>query len=171
MITLFDFIGWIFSVAHPRLTTDTRDNFCKPLAEIYSYFCCTLSPAGTNGFFTVALAYFEDPNDYCILGANLCRIENKSRVRNERRAALRRDPRLQNIWDHPTRQYFGNCAETWFFYLVANVLPPGPATAHGLAYQRIPGTPTTFDFIPPCPHRCEGIMVLLGLNPGNFPAS
>jgi len=129
MLTLFDFIGWIFSVAHTQaLAAGDLDNYYHQLAKIYLYFCRTLSPAGTGRTFTVALAYFENSNErQCALGAYGGNFDPRKTIRDKRvQALLEKAPQLK---DEPLdKELFGKCAETWFFYLVIDKLPLGLTT-------------------------------------------
>ena len=129
--SMYDLVGWIFSVTGTTPASATRENYYYPLAGLYSIFCRQLIGEVTNEPQMVQLSFFTQmvsgaSTGRIVIGATLDELPNKikepARVRRAQilvNFSIIRQEEVQSSNVQQPRgsrgQKFGHCAETFPF--------------------------------------------------------
>ncbi|KAG1726973.1 uncharacterized protein EDB91DRAFT_1254087 [Suillus paluster] len=151
--TIFDLVGWIFSVTGTSPAAATTKNYYYPLACLYSVFWRRLTEVNLpfdHDPGMIQMTWFEQKQGkdkvtrICISatldGQGLAQQKNAARLRREQvlidSGLLDKNMRGKTLVTSPNPQYFGHCAETIPFLFIKAVLGSvDAATAQGFAFK------------------------------------
>lgn len=141
-VTLFDLIGWLFSVAGTSPDHASRSNYYYPLVALYAQFCLLACDSNKRAPQIVQLTWFtQGDKTRAVLGANLDKPKPttvKDNARSRRvdeliartlvQEAERNTSYVVTVSATGQRRYgqlFGHCCETWpWIYMKSYVTVP-----------------------------------------------
>ncbi|KAF9222765.1 hypothetical protein BS17DRAFT_180693 [Gyrodon lividus] len=141
--TMFDLVGWIFSVTGANPANANVTNYFYPLIVLYCHFCARLASNRRQPYMVQITWFTQGGTGRVILGSNLDNVPTKEEVR-VRRAQMLVSRQLATS-DNETHGELvngnkaGHCAETFPMLFInrlatpANPQPPFLASANGFA--------------------------------------
>lgn len=132
--SIFDFVGWIFSVSGDSPTGADKTNYYYPLVALYTYFCRMLCPDESYEPQMVQITWFTQGSvNRAVLGGNLDRPDRQQGQHVKNDARKRRCQKMIDVgWltqqqmnasfvilaSGSRGQKFGHCAESLPFLYI-----------------------------------------------------
>ncbi|KAF8637233.1 hypothetical protein AX17_002964 [Amanita inopinata Kibby_2008] len=187
--TLYDIVGWIFSVTGTTPANSNNQNYYWPLGALYFVFCRRLIANEDKEPHIIQLTYFAQANGVqrVAVGATLDRPKQKRKevARLNRAKRMIKDSFITEAEinvsyvlnpDGSELQKFGHCGES-FPCMFIKSLPSNVSAARGfaakahLAFLETGGLYDETKFVKELENPCENCKILIrkaGMNPDHF---